>query len=132
MSAVGRDDSPSRPLLRASRGEHGNDDGERDDSRLHRFHRWTESTHPEYRRRRRQTQTLLISKEKHYLILGLVALDVMGILADIFIALIACDMGEKNKPLVEHARDGLQLAGLVFSCLFLVELVLCVWAFGFQ
>lgn len=85
-----------------------------------------------YRKRQRQCQELLLSKQKHYLILALVALDVSCLLADIFIALIDCDSRIKNDAWVPEVREGLEHAGLVFSCLFLVELILCLWAFGFK
>lgn len=85
-----------------------------------------------YARHRRSCQHLLISKQKHYLILALVALDVSCLLADIFIALIDCDDRIKNDEWVPEVREGLEHAGLVFSCLFLVELILCIWAFGVE
>lgn len=85
-----------------------------------------------YTRHRRSCQHLLISKQKHYLILALVALDVSCLLADIFIALIDCDERIKNDDWVPDVREGLEHAGLVFSCLFLVELILCLWAFGLE
>jgi len=66
------------------------------------------------------------------MVMGLVALDVSGILADIFIALIACDRHEQDEPWVGDVRDGLRIASLVFSCLFLVELGGSVWAFGLR
>lgn len=85
-----------------------------------------------YRKRQRQCQGLLLSKQKHYLILALVALDVSCLLAGIFIALIDCDSRIKNDAWVPEVREGLEHAGLVFSCLFLVELLLCLWAFGLE
>lgn len=83
-----------------------------------------------YQKRQRQCQHLLVSKQKHYLILALVALDVSCLLADIFIALIDCDSRIKNDAWVPEVREALERAGLVFSCLFLVELLMCLWAFG--
>ena len=63
--------------------------------------------------------------------MGLVALDVMVILADVFVALIACDMHiPKEETWVQHTREGLHVTAAVFSGLFLVELVVTVWAFG--
>lgn len=81
---------------------------------------------------RKKVQALLSSKQKHYIIMGLVALDVAGILADIFVALIACDKGEQGDEWVEDVRDALKITGLVISCLFLVELGVTVWAFGLR
>lgn len=85
-----------------------------------------------YARRRERCQALLQSKQKHYLILALVALDVSCLLADIFITLIDCDSRIKNDAWVPAVHEGLELAGLVFSCLFLAELITSLWAFGFE
>lgn len=81
---------------------------------------------------RHRCQGLLVSKQKHYLTLALVALDVSCLLADIFIALIDCDKRIENDKWVPEVREGLEIAGLVFSCLFMVELIMCLWAFGFK
>lgn len=91
-----------------------------------------ESWSSHYKQYRQRCQGLLISKQKHYLILGLVALDVGCLLADILIALIDCDSRIKNDAWVPAVRKGLEHAGLVFSCLFLVELLMCLWAFGLE
>lgn len=85
-----------------------------------------------YSRHRHSCQDLLISKQKHYFILALVALDVSCLLAGLFIALIDCDERIKNDAWVPAVREGLEHAGLVFSCLFLAELLLCIWAFGLE
>lgn len=85
-----------------------------------------------YQLRRQECQRLLVSKQKHYFILALVALDVSCLLADILIALIDCDSRIKNDEYVPEVREALEHAGLVFSCLFLVELILCLWAFGVE
>lgn len=87
------------------------------------------STHA---RQRHRCQGLLVSKQKHYLTLALVALDVSCLLADIFIALIDCDKRIENDKWVPDVREGLEIAGLVFSSLFMVELAMCLWAFGFK
>jgi len=79
---------------------------------------------------RQKTREFLSSKIKHYIILGMVALDVAGVLADIFITLIACDLGKKDEEWVGRSQGILYLVGLVFSSLFLVELMVTVWAFG--
>lgn len=83
-----------------------------------------------YHRNQQRCQSLLVSKQKHYFILALVALDVACLLTDILIALIDCDKRIKNDQWVPEVREALERAGLVFSCLFLVELILCLWAFG--
>ncbi|ROV92372.1 hypothetical protein VMCG_09153 [Cytospora schulzeri] len=85
-----------------------------------------------YDRQRYRCKGLLVSKQKHYFTLGLVALDVSCLLADLFIALIDCDERIKNDAWVPGVREGLEIAGLVFSCLFMVELIMCLWAFGFE
>lgn len=85
-----------------------------------------------YARRRERCQALLQSKQKHYLILALVALDVSCLLADIFITLIDCDSRIKNDAWVPAVHEALEDAGLVFSCLFLAELITSLWAFGFE
>lgn len=86
----------------------------------------------EYQKCKQKCQHLLISKQKHYFILALVALDVSCLLADILIALIDCDSRIKNDAWVPDVREALEHAGLVFSCLFLVELLMCLWAFGLR
>ncbi|KAK2615628.1 hypothetical protein N8I77_002372 [Diaporthe amygdali] len=85
-----------------------------------------------YTMRRRKCQDLLVSKQKHYLVLALVALDVSCLLADIFITLIDCDSRIKNDAWVPGVHKGLEEAGLVFSCLFLAELIASLWAFGLE
>jgi voltage-gated hydrogen channel 1 len=85
-----------------------------------------------WNRGRQGAQVLLVSKKKHYVVLGIVALDVAALLTNIFLELIACDTGIKSEPWVADVNDGLKTAGLVFSSLFLVELLLCIVAFGFR
>lgn len=111
------DDDASAPLL-----EHVRDDTGAADS-------GNEGACARYRADWRE---ILNSKQKHYFILALVALDVMCILTDVFIALISCDTGRKDEEWVGRTREALEIPGLVFSCIFLIELLLCVWAFGFR
>lgn len=85
-----------------------------------------------YAHRRAQARKYLSSKQNHYVIMGLVALDVLGILIDIFITLTACDTDQGNVDWADGLHEGFQLAGLIFSSLFLVELGLSVWAFGLE
>ncbi|KAH8785332.1 hypothetical protein F5883DRAFT_403054 [Diaporthe sp. PMI_573] len=85
-----------------------------------------------YVRRKERCRALLQSKQKHYLILALVALDVSCLLADIFITLIDCDSRIENDAWVPAVHEGLEDAGLIFSCLFLAELITSLWAFGFE
>lgn len=79
---------------------------------------------------RASAQRLLASRRKHYLVLAIVALDVACLLANIFVELIACDAGEEDAEWVVRTNRGLTAAGLAFSCAFLVELAMCVLAFG--
>ncbi|GKT52541.1 von Willebrand factor A domain-containing protein 5A [Colletotrichum spaethianum] len=81
---------------------------------------------------RTSLKDILASRRKHYAVLALVSLDVATLMANIFVELVACDMKRDDEPWVKNTRQGLTLAGLVFSCVFLVELVLCVMAFGWR
>ncbi|KAH8670801.1 hypothetical protein BX600DRAFT_229663 [Xylariales sp. PMI_506] len=85
-----------------------------------------------YRRVRRATQRFLTSRAKHWLILALIILDVAGILTDIFIALITCELGKEDEKWVEPTRDALTTFSLILSCLFLAELILSLWAEGLR
>ncbi|KAK0707574.1 hypothetical protein B0H67DRAFT_647747 [Lasiosphaeris hirsuta] len=85
-----------------------------------------------YAHRRRQARALLSSNGKHYVVMALVALDVMAILTDIFIALAACDFDLEGEEWVPQVRQGLHIFSLVFSAVFLAELLFTVWAFGQQ
>lgn len=65
--------------------------------------------------------------------LGLVSFDLLGIFADIIINLYQCDKDDEGAdPVWDDVREALGIAGLVFSCLFMLELVLSVWAFGWR
>ncbi|KAF3353493.1 hypothetical protein VD0004_g8050 [Verticillium dahliae] len=84
---------------------------------------------------RAQLPQLLSSRRKHMVVLILVALDVAALLANIFIELVECD--RRNEKLQRpawtgNARQTLTTAGLVFSSLFLLELVFCIVAFGLK
>ncbi|KAK7931623.1 hypothetical protein PG985_002335 [Apiospora marii] len=85
-----------------------------------------------YRKARRETRRFLASKAKHWVILALVALDVAGILSDIFIALVTCELKIEDRPWVQPTRAALTTFSLVMSCLFLLELLLCLWAEGIR
>ncbi|KAG4443450.1 hypothetical protein IFR05_001020 [Cadophora sp. M221] len=78
-----------------------------------------------------KTQTFLSSRYQHYLVLGLVSFDLLGIFADILIELYQCDFPDASLQW-NTVKQGLGIAGLVFSCLFMVELVLSVWGFGWR
>jgi len=84
---------------------------------------------------REQTQRFLGSKIGHYSVLLLVSLDVSIIFADFLITLYtcehACGKGSDgvNKDL-KKAQDVMEIVSLVFSCLFMAELLASIWAFG--
>jgi hypothetical protein len=82
--------------------------------------------HNQYRQRAR---AFLSSRTQHYTVLLLVTLDLLGIFADIIINLYQCDSPSAS-PSWTDVRNGLGIADLVFSCMFMVELLLSVWAFG--
>lgn len=85
-----------------------------------------------YRQARRAARRFLNSRTKHWLILTLIILDVAGILSDIFIALITCELGIRHEKWVAPTRASLTEFSLVLSCLFLVELGLSLWAEGLR
>ncbi|QDS76257.1 hypothetical protein FKW77_001465 [Venturia effusa] len=78
---------------------------------------------------RGKVKYFLCSKVGHYAVLTLVALDVAGIIAAFVISLFRCEKRWGNKGWNE-ALTALDIASLVFSSLFMLELVLSIWAFG--
>ncbi len=74
----------------------------------------------------------LASRRKHFLVMGIVALDVTTLLANIFIQLIACEMHQADEPWVESVTTTLEVVGLVFSTAFMLELAACIFAFGWR
>lgn len=62
----------------------------------------------------------------------IVTLDVMALLANVFIQLIACEMHQTDEEWVKRITESLETAGLVFSSLFILELASCLFAFGFE
>ena len=82
---------------------------------------------------RRLTRALLSSRWGHYIVLLLVSVDVGCIFADALIELHVCELKQKYHhvdPGWGVARNVLDLVGLVFSCLFMVELVTSIISFG--
>lgn len=79
---------------------------------------------------RRRGRRLLDSRHKHFLVMAVVALDVVALLANVFIRLIACEMHQRREPWVLAVTEGLELAGLFFSSLFMLELAACLFSFG--
>lgn len=84
-----------------------------------------------YTSSRTTLKSFLSSRAQHYTVLALVSFDLLGIFADIIINLYQCDEGDTNAKW-DEVREGLGIAGLVFSCLFLVELGASIWAFGLR
>lgn len=85
---------------------------------------------------RRQTRRFLSSLYGHYAVLLLVSMDVGCIFADFLISLYICDHSCGNGDSVGEglpkAQEALGIVSLVFSCLFMVELLASIWAFGFK
>lgn len=83
-----------------------------------------------------RVRRFLTSKTGHYAVLLLVSLDVTCIFADFLISLFICEQRcgkdlDATGTLVE-AQKALGVVSLVFSCLFMAELIACVWAFGLK
>ena len=80
---------------------------------------------------RNKTKRFLTSKLGHYYVLVLVSLDISGIFADLILQLMTC---EGRVPIKQgsEAQSALGIVSLVFSCLFMVELVASLWAFGLR
>ncbi|RDW61047.1 hypothetical protein BP6252_12430 [Coleophoma cylindrospora] len=78
-----------------------------------------------------KAQAFLSSRAQHYLVLGLVSCDVLSIFADIIISLSLCQ-GDLSGAGWDDARDVLGIAGLIFSSMFLAELIVNIWAFGWR
>jgi len=74
---------------------------------------------------KQRIQAFLSSRAQHYTVLSLVSFDLLGIFADIIINLYQCDVKDTD-PIWDDVRFGLGIAGLVFSCLFMLELILSV------
>ncbi|KAF5125159.1 Voltage-gated hydrogen channel 1 [Metarhizium anisopliae] len=81
---------------------------------------------------RRKGRVLLASRKKHFLVMFIVMLDVMALLANVFIQLIACEMHQSDEEWVVQIRETLETAALVFSSLFMVELAACLFSFGLE
>jgi hypothetical protein len=111
-------DEENTPLLSSTHQDDNDDDDDDDDSQ-------TVSRKPPKQRIAR----FLASKPGHYCILALVSLDIASIFAALIVRLLACEARIPPKPglRAEHALD---IVGLCFGCLFVVELGVRVWAFG--
>ncbi|KAI0386699.1 hypothetical protein F5Y04DRAFT_70281 [Hypomontagnella monticulosa] len=84
-----------------------------------------------YHQAQKATVRLMNSRAKHWVVLVLIILDVAGILTDIFIALITCEIGIEDDAWVKPTRNALTIFSLTLSCIFLVELLLSLFADGF-
>lgn len=80
---------------------------------------------------RLQTRRYLNSKFGHYAILLLVSLDCACIFLEFIIQVLSCE-GTISEPKGHVTEEALGIVGLVFSCLFMLELLASIWAFGFQ
>ncbi|KAF4947089.1 hypothetical protein FGADI_10719 [Fusarium gaditjirri] len=80
---------------------------------------------------KQKTAQFLSSKAGHYSVLTLVSLDVLSMIADFILNLFKCEQGRKGSDW-DLALDILGSVSLVFSCLFVVELIASVWAFGWK
>ncbi|KAL1970001.1 hypothetical protein VTN77DRAFT_6406 [Rasamsonia byssochlamydoides] len=82
---------------------------------------------------RRDTRAFLSSRWGHYLVLLLVSVDVACIFADFLIELHTCELKQKHRridPRWGTAQEALGLVSLVFSCLFMLELIAATLSFG--
>ncbi|KAI8962904.1 hypothetical protein F5Y11DRAFT_356715 [Daldinia sp. FL1419] len=118
--------SDSAPLLGSSQGA----DGIQYETRRHdgQLGNWK----PVYRRARNAMSRFMNSRAKHWLVLVLIILDVAGILSDIFIALITCEIGVEHDAWVAPTRNALAVFSLGLSCVFLLELMLSLGADGWR
>ncbi|KAF4446598.1 Voltage-gated hydrogen channel 1 [Fusarium austroafricanum] len=80
---------------------------------------------------KQKTAQFLSSKTGHYSVLMLVSLDVLSMIADFILNLFKCEQGRKGSDW-DLALEILGSVSLVFSCLFVVELIASIWAFGWK
>jgi hypothetical protein len=80
---------------------------------------------------RNRTRRCLNSKLGHYAILLVVSLDCSCIFAEFIIQIFTCE-GTISKSKGRAAQEAVSIIGLVFSCLFMLELLASIWAFGFR
>jgi len=77
-------------------------------------------------------QWFLTSKYGHYFVLVLVTLDVAGIFADFLISLHICEHRHEDVHVLKGIDEALDILSLVFSCLFMLELLCSIFAFGLR
>ena len=80
---------------------------------------------------RQTTRRYLNSKIGHYAILLLVSLDCACIFSEFLIKVLSCE-GKISEPRGQAAEQAVGIISLIFSCLFVLELLASIWAFGFQ
>ncbi|KIV99298.1 uncharacterized protein PV09_09065 [Verruconis gallopava] len=80
---------------------------------------------------RTKLKHFLSSKVGHYAVLTLVILDVAGIFADFVINLFKCEKQWGSKGW-DETLEALGMASLIFSSLFMFELIASIWAFGLE
>ncbi|KAM3501534.1 hypothetical protein MY10362_005483 [Beauveria mimosiformis] len=122
----------SAPLLGSATTHHNDHDGHNDHSDPERYdnannYDFDASDSSTWRR---TWARALASRRKHFLVMGIVALDVTTLLANIFLQLIACETQQADEPWVGTATTLLEVVGLVFSTAFMLELAACLCAFG--
>lgn len=82
---------------------------------------------------RRSARNFLAGQWGHYLVLGLVTVDVCCAFADFLIQLHVCELNHKYARVDRGwgiAANVLGITSLVISCLFMVELLISVFSFG--
>ena len=72
----------------------------------------------------------LTSKYGHYMVMILVTLDVAGIFANFLISLHLCEHAEEDVDKWIRINACIGVLSLVFSCLFMVELLCSIFVFG--
>lgn len=90
------------------------------------------SLEQQFQSHRAKGQQILSSRKKHFIVMSLVALDVVALLANVFIQLIACEMHQDDEHWVQVVVNCLEAVGLTISSLFMVELVACVYSYGMR
>ncbi|KAE8381877.1 hypothetical protein BDV26DRAFT_289078 [Aspergillus bertholletiae] len=117
--------SPSDPLM----GQHS--------SRLHRQQGLSlpdeQELEPLIARWRRAARNFLSSRRGHYLVLLLVSVDVACTFADFIISLHVCELTKEGSHVAAGwgvTQEVLATIGLVFSCLFMLELTVTIFSFG--
>ncbi|KAF3400746.1 Voltage-gated hydrogen channel 1 [Talaromyces pinophilus] len=105
-----------------------------DDDYYHNDWSYDPNRNTRWARLRAKTRSFLSSKWGHYIVLFMVAVDVACIFADFLIELRVCELRERHQTPIDRrwglAQEALGLIGLIFSCLFMLELIASVLSFG--